>query len=322
MTTDKVKMTSERAPPTAMRVLPSGVMHVPVTPFTSDNEIDFPTYEKLIDFHIASGTSSLCVILHIAESLNLTLAERMRLAEASVKMTAGRVPVIVNVSTAGTDDAITLAKHAERVGANGICLISPYYWPVSEESQYRHFARVFDSVRISAIGYNSPLLQAGIGLKPAMVRRLAEQFEHFIGLKEASHNFEIFIELRRAARSVRPTFSMILGVEYILPSVILGGVGAMSIFGGIAPRLVAGLYDAVVSGRLDEARDLQDHASHLWQLFKIEYPATIKAAMAMMGRPVGPTRGPMMDLDPERTSRLRCELEALGIFDSEPYGWV
>jgi dihydrodipicolinate synthase/N-acetylneuraminate lyase len=320
--TDTVNIAPARSARTAMQVMPSGVMHVPVTPFTSDNEIDFPTYEKLIDFHIANGTSSLCVILHIAESLNLTLAERMRLAETSVKSTAGWVPVIINVSTAGTDDAITLARHAERIGADAICLISPYYWPVSEESQYRHFTRVFDSVRIPAIGYNSPLLQASVSLKPAMVIRLAEQFEHFIGLKEASHNFETFIELRRAARSVRPMFSMILGVEYILPSVILGGVGAMSIFGGIAPRLAARLDDAAVNGRLDEARDLQDRASHLWQLFKVEYPAAIKAAMAMMGRPVGPTRGPMMDLDPERTSRLHRDLEALGIFNSEPHGWA
>jgi 4-hydroxy-tetrahydrodipicolinate synthase len=304
-----------------MLTVPRGVMHVPVTPFTAENTLDIATYEKSVDFHIRCGTSALCVILHAAESLNLTLAERMTLAEVSVKVAAKRVPVIVHVSTPGTDDAITLAQHAERVGADGICLISPYYWPLPEAAQIDHFVRVFDSVRIAAMAYNSPLLQAGVGLKPHVLVRLIERFEHFVGLKEASHNFETFIELRRAAIAVRPEFGLILGVEYILPAVALGGVGAMSIFGGIAPRLATKLYEASVSGRLEEARALQDKASHLWQILKLEYPAPIKAGMKMMGRPVGHTRGPMRDLDDDGLNRLRHQLESLDIFNSEPHGW-
>lgn len=304
-----------------MKTLPRGVMHCPVTPFDNDNKIDYGTLEKLIEFHIRHKTSSICVALHVAESLNLTMQERFEMVEQSVKFTAGRVPVIVHASAAGTDEAIAYARHAEKVGADGICLMTPYYWPNHPEAQYLHFARVFESVRIPAIGYNSPLLQAGVGLPPQTVVRLLNQFDHFIGLKEASHNFETFIELRRAAQAVRPDFSMILGVEYILPSVILGGVGAMSIFAGIAPKLAQNLFDAVERGNLKEALKLQDKAAHFWQILKMEYPAPIKACMEIMGRPVGHTRGPMRTSSPEIVKKLRVELETLGVLDSEPHGW-
>jgi 4-hydroxy-tetrahydrodipicolinate synthase len=169
--------------------------------------------------------------------------------------------------------------------------------------------------------YNSPIFQ-GVSLSPQFLVRLMHRLPNFIGEKEASHNFEYFIEARRATQAVRPEFGLILGVEYMIPSVSLGGVGSMSISGGVAPRLMQKLYELCAAGRFFEAIPLQDRASHLWQLFKPEYPAAIKAAMDMMGRAVGPVRGPMRALSEERKRKLRQELEALGIFDGgEPFGW-
>lgn len=115
---------------------------------------------------------------------------------------------------------------------------------------------------------------------------------------------------------------MLLGVEYIIPSVSMGGVGSMSISGGVAPRMMQKLYDLCAAGKFFEASPLQHKASHLWQLFKPEYPTAIKAAMEMMGRPVGPVRGPMRNLDAAQKQKLRRELEGIGVFDgSEPTGW-
>ena len=108
----------------------------------------------------------------------------------------------------------------------------------------------------------------------------------------------------------------------MLPSVSMGGVGSMSIAGGAVPRMMQKLYELCACGRFCDALSLQDKASHLWQLFKPEYPAPIKAAMEMMGRPVGPVRGPMRSLTDAQKRKLREELEALSIFDgSEPFGW-
>ncbi len=303
-----------------LRTVPKGVMHVPVTPFKDDMSVDYETFEKLVDWHIRQKPSSLCVILHIAESCSLTKEEHKKLIDISVHVTNGRVPVIANVSMAGTDQAIDLARHSEKAGADAIICISPYYWPVPEEALFEHFMRVATATSLPFMIYNSPIFQ-GISLSPKFLCRLIEKLPNFIGEKEASHNFEYFIEARRATQALRPEFGLLLGVEYIVPSVSMGGVGSMSISGGVAPRMMQNLYDLCAAGKFFEAQPLQDKASHLWQLFKPEYPSPIKAAMAMMGRPVGPVRGPMRNLTEEQKARLRNELEKIGVFDSEPRGW-
>ena len=296
-------------------------MHVPVTPFNGDMSVDYATFEKLVDWHVRQKPSSLCVVLHIAESVSLTMDEHKRLIEISVKVTAGRVPVIANVSMAGTDQAVALARHSEKAGADAVICIAPYYWPVPEEALFDHFYRVATATLLPFMIYNSPIFQ-GVSLSPKFLVRLMDKVPHFIGEKEASHNFEYFIEARRQTQAVRPDFGLILGVEYIIPSVSMGGVGSMSISGGVAPRMMQRLYDLAAAGKFFEATPLQDKASHLWQLFKPEYPSPIKAAMAMMGRPVGPVRGPMRDLTKEQLASLRTALEGIGVFDgSEPMDW-
>lgn len=306
---------------TPLRGVPKGVMHVPVTPFKDDMSVDYDTFEKLVDWHVRQKPSSLCVILHIAESVSLTKEEHKKLIDISVKVTAGRVPVIANVSMAGTDQAVDLARHSEKAGADAVICIAPYYWPVPEEALYEHFVRVATATSLPFMIYNSPIFQ-GVSLSPKFLVRLIERLPNFIGEKEASHNFEYFIEARRLTQAARPDFGLILGVEYIIPSVSMGGVGSMSISGGVAPRLMQKLYDLAAAGKFFEAAPLQDKASHLWQLFKPEYPSPIKAAMEMMGRPVGPVRGPMRNLTADQKPALRQALESIGVFDgSEPRGW-
>jgi len=304
-----------------LRTVPRGVMHVPVTPFKDDLSVDYATFEKLVDWHVRQKPSSLCVVLHIAESVSLAKDEHKKLIELSVKVTAGRVPVIANISMAGTDQAIDLARHSEKAGADAVICLSPYYWPVPEEALFEHFLRVARATPLPFMIYNSPIFQ-GVSLSPKFLVRLMHELPHFIGEKEASHNFEYFIEARRATQAVRPEFGVLLGVEYIIPSVSMGGAGSMSISGGVAPRMMQKLYDLCAAGKFFDAAPLQDKASHLWQLFKPEYPSAIKAAMAMMGRPVGPVRGPMRNLDAGQKQKLRKELESIGVFDSsEPTGW-
>lgn len=304
-----------------MRVVPRGVIHCPVTPFFEDGRVDYGTFEKVVNFHINQKASCVCVVLHIAESLNLTNEEHKKLIEVAVKVANGRVPVMANVSLPGTNQVVDLARHAEKVGADAVICITPYYWPASEESQFEHFVALGSAISIPLIGYNSPLYQGGTTLSPKLLVRLVERLDNFIGLKEASHSFEYFIEARRAAHKVRPDFAIFTGVEYILPSMILGGIGSMSAASGVAPKIVQDLYKACAEGRYTEARPLQDKASHLWQLFKVEYPSGIKAAMEMMGRPVGKTRLPIRSLSEEAKRQLRKELESLGVFNQEPRGW-
>jgi 4-hydroxy-tetrahydrodipicolinate synthase len=308
----------DRKPLTA---IPPGLIHVPVTPFTADNRLDLDTFGRVVAFLLNHRAASLCVNLHLAESLNLTLEERKQLATAAIEVVAGRVPVIVHVSTPGTDQAIELARHAETIGADAVMAIAPYYWKPSQEGIEAHFSAVMSATDLPFIAYNSPTIMDGVGIAPATLVALMQRFPKFIGLKDASHNWEKYLELGRAAKAVRADFGLFVGTEWMIPCFTLGGTSCMSVFGGIAPRFVHALYVATTSGHLKDALALQYKFSELYQIAKVEYPAPTKAMWEIMGRPVGPPRLPNRPVSAEKKKEIRSTLEALGLYDSEPHGW-
>jgi dihydrodipicolinate synthase/N-acetylneuraminate lyase len=298
-----------------------GAMQSPVTPLQDDFSPDLPTFERLLDFHVRSGSPAISWPHHKGESLNLTIAERKRFAEAAVKVVAGRVPVTIHVSALAVEDTLELARHAQRIGADGILAITPYFWSPTLESIRDYFVRLCTSIDLPVISYNSPSYLAGVEITGDLMARLIERLPNFVGVKEASFNSEKFIELSRAALAMRPTFAMLTGVEYLLPSVPLGGVGSYSAAGSICPNLCNQLFDACVAGDWPRARELQYKLSRIWLLFRDQYPSSLKGGMVLMGRPVGPTRAPLPTATKERQQFIRSQLEELGIMDSEPHGW-
>ena len=114
---------------------------------------------------------------------------------------------------------------------------------------------------------------------------------------------------------------MLTGVEYLLPSVPLGGAGSYSAAGSICPNRCNRLFGACVAGDWPLARELQNKLSRLWLLFRDQYPSSLKGGMVIMGRPVGPTRAPLPTATPERQAHIRAQLEELGILQTEPHGW-
>ena len=298
-----------------------GAMQSPVTPLKDDFSPDLPTFERLLDFHVRSGSPAISWPHHKGESLNLTIAERKRFAEAAVKVVAGRVPVTIHVSALAVEDTLELARHAQKIGADGILAITPYFWSPTLESIREYFVRLCTSIDLPVISYNSPSYLAGVEITGDLMARLIERLPNFVGVKEASFNSEKFIELSRAALAMRPTFAMLTGVEYLLPSVPLGGVGSYSAAGSICPNLCNQLFDACVAGDWPRARELQYKLSRIWLLFRDQYPSSLKGGMVLMGRPVGPTRAPLPTATKERQQFIRTQLEELGIMDSEPHGW-
>lgn len=298
-----------------------GVMQSPVTPLKDDFSLDLATFEKVLDFHVRTGATAISWPHHKAESLNLTIAERKLFAEAAVKTVAGRIPVTIHVSALAVEDTFALARHAQDIGADGILAITPYFWAPTLESIYTYFVRLCRSLDIPVLSYNSPSYLAGVEITGALMSRLVEELPNFVGVKEASFNSEKFLEISRAALAVRPDFAMLTGVEYLLPSVPLGGVGSYSAAGSICPNLCSQLFEACIDGDWPRARELQYKVSRLWLLFRDQYPSSLKGGMVIMGRPVGPTRPPLPTASAERQAYIRTQLEELGILDSEPHGW-
>jgi 4-hydroxy-tetrahydrodipicolinate synthase len=296
-------------------------MQSPVTPLKDDFSLDLPTFERLLDFHVRTGATAISWPHHKGESLNLTIAERKLLGEAAVRVVNGRIPVTIHVSALAVEDTMELARHAQEIGADGILAITPYFWNPSLDAIEAYFVRLCSSVELPVLSYNSPSYLAGVEITGELMSRLIERLPNFVGVKEASFNSEKFLEISRAALALRPDFAMLTGVEYLLPSVPLGGVGSYSAAGSICPNLCSQLFDACMSGDWPRARELQYKISWLWLLFRDQYPSSLKGGMVMMGRPVGPTRAPLPTATKERQSHIQSELERLGILDSEPHGW-
>jgi dihydrodipicolinate synthase/N-acetylneuraminate lyase len=304
-----------------MTLVLKGVMQSPVTPLKEDFSPDYATFERLVDFHVRTGATAISWPHHKAESLNLTIAERKALAEVAIKAVAKRVPISIHVSALSVEDTFDLARHAQKSGADAIIAITPYVLKYPAEAIYDHFVRLGTSFDLPLIAYNSPSYLSGVELTGELTARLIQRLPNLIGMKEASFNSEKFFDILSAALPLRPTFAMIAGVEYLLPSICLGGAGSYSSAGAICPNLCIALYDACVGRNWDLARALQYKLSELWLLFRDQYPSSLKGGMVIMGRPVGPTRAPLPTATPERQKYIGKKLEELGILQSEPHGW-
>jgi 4-hydroxy-tetrahydrodipicolinate synthase len=296
-------------------------MQSTVTPLKDDFSPDLPTFEKLVEFHVRTGATAIAWPHHKAESLNLTIAERKQFAEVAVKVTAGRVPVSIHISALAVEDTLELARHAEKIGADAVLAITPYFWHYDNETLYNYFVRVATHTSLPFIAYNSPAYLEGVEITGDMTRRLIERLPNFVGIKEASFDSEKFLEISRVALAMKPDFAMIAGVEFLLPSVPLGGAGSYSSAGAICPNLCTSLFEACKKGDWPKARELQYMLARLWDLFRDQYPSSLKGGMVIMGRPVGPTRPPLPTATQERITYIRTQLEDMGILDSEPHGW-
>ncbi|WCB96861.1 4-hydroxy-tetrahydrodipicolinate synthase [Baekduia alba] len=298
-----------------------GYFGSPLTPYDAAGRIDEEVYAQEVEFLIGNGAPALCSLMHVGESLNLSADERRRVTELTVEVAAGRVPVIAHVSLPGTQHTVELAEHAQSVGAQGVVSVTPYHWRPTDEGLYEHFVAVGSSVDVALLTYSYPAA-FGVGVSPQVATRLVERLPNYLGAKQADYDMQTFTEMVRALHVARPDFSVFAGVEYLLPALALGGCGSLSACGVVAPRLLTALWQAASTGDFEGARELQWKMGQLFLLLTSRYPATIKAAAGIMGREVGPTRLPVLPLAAEEVAALAAELDAMGILESEPYGWA
>ena len=304
-----------------MSLVLKGVMQSPVTPLKEDFSPDLATFEKLLDFHVRTGATAISWPHHKGESLNLTIPERKAFAEVAVKVVNGRVPVSIHVSALAIEDSMELVRHARKIGADAIIAITPYFWKYTNESLYDYFVKLGTTTDLPLIAYNSPSYLDGVEFDAELTRRLIERLPNFIAMKEASFNSEKYLEIARVALALRPEFSLISGVEFLAPAIPMGGRGSYSSAGAICPNLCTSLYEACASGNAVKARELQFKLARLWDLFRDQYPSSLKGGMVLMGRPVGPTRPPLPTASKERIDYIGKQLDELGIYATEPHGW-
>jgi 4-hydroxy-tetrahydrodipicolinate synthase len=297
-----------------------GLVHAPLTPFSADR-IDYNCYGTLLDFHVRNGAEGLALPMHIGESVSLTAEERKTLAEYAVKHVGGRVPVIVNVSEAGTAIAASLAAHAREAGASAIIASVPYYWTPPQSMLVEHFAAIGEAGALPLFVFNSPSEMSEVEIKSETVANLLDRLPNFTGLIDASLDWQYMIEVVTVARAMRANFQLVPGTEYMISAGAVGATGMLSALAGISPRLVGELYSICRKETYKAAYNLQEDAAILFRTIRDAGVSGLKAATRSLGRNCGNPRPPLSVLDAAATQALVEQLAAVASLKAEPRGW-
>lgn len=281
-----------------------------VTPFNDDGSVNFEKLGELIDFHLENETDALVILGTTGESSTMSHEEDNAVCEYAVKRVAGRIPVICG---SGSNDTRTMLEKSlafERLGADGLLIITPYYNKANEEGIYRHFATVADAVKIPCILYNVPG-RTGCSISEANVARLSKH-PNIIGIKEASGNISYAAKI---ARHLSDDFVMYSGNDdMIVPMLALGASGVISVLANVAPRETHRMVMDFLEGRVKESRDLQLKLLEVTNDLFIEVnPIPVKEALNLMGKDVGGYRLPLCPMTQAHRETLRRSMAAAGL---------
>ncbi|MFB3825721.1 MAG: 4-hydroxy-tetrahydrodipicolinate synthase [Bryobacteraceae bacterium] len=300
---------------------PHGIVPAVVTPFRSDERIDFSAWQKILDALIGAGVDGIFAVGGQGEFFALNEEERTVALRFCRQYAAGRVPIYGNVGAVTTRETIRLAEQAEAEGVDYLVAVTPYYIRPSADELVEHFVEVCRSVHTPVLAYNIPE-RSGVDLTPNVVQRIAEACANFVGLKDSSGRLDRLPELVSIGRD-RP-FSVLMGRDHmILTALELGCAGAVTACANVAPRLFVDLYRAFREGRKDEAARLQQFVNPLREAFALHtFPAVIKEAMEMAGLPAGPCRRPVGPMPADARRQLAGVLKPLADERYLPYPLV
>lgn len=286
-----------------------------VTPMTADNEVDWEAYERLIEWHIASGTDGIVTMGTTGESPTLSIEEHNEVVSFTVNKVAGRVPVIAGTGGNSTAEAIELTEHAKNAGAHISLQVVPYYNKPTQEGLYQHFKTIAEAVNMPMWLYNVPGRTVA-DLKNDTVLRLAE-IPNIVGLKDATGDIARAIDLLRRLPGVvgDKEFAVYSGNDdSALALMLVGGSGVISVTANIMPHAMHEMAQAAVAGNVAVARAINDRLMPLHQkLFCEPNPVAPKWALYRMGRIGSGIRLPLTMLSQPNQSVVEKAMREAGV---------
>ena len=281
-----------------------------VTPFDSTGAVDFEALERLVDFHLEAGTDAILALGTTGESSTMTHEEDDEVIRCVVERVAGRIPVIAGSGSNCTETMLMKSLSYQKLGADGLLVITPYYNKSNEEGIYQHFKVVADAVDIPCILYNIPG-RCGCSISIRNLERLSAH-PNIMGLKEASGNVSFAAE---AARLLSDDFCMYSGEDALtVPLMALGASGTISVWADVQPALVHEMCRAFLDGDAARAREIQIAAIPLIKaLFSEVNPIPVKEALAQMGLIEANYRLPLTPMADETRAGLTRALKGAGV---------
>ncbi len=280
-----------------------------VTPF-KDGRIDYDAVERLIEWHIASGTDAIIVCGTTGEASTLSPVEKLSLVEFTVKKTDGRIPVIAGSGTNDTSQAMYLSREMQFAGADGLLIVTPYYNKATQSGLIKHYEAIADYVDIPIILY-SVKSRTGLNIEPETVKKL-KQHPNICGIKEASGDIS---QIGRIAALVDQSFDLYSGNDdHTIPIMALGGIGCISTVANIIPKEYHQMTSDYLKGRHKSAAKMQLSMIPLIRaIFAEVNPIPVKAAMNMMGLITKEYRLPLCEPANETLYLLFDEMNRYGI---------
>lgn len=282
-----------------------------VTPMQPDGSLDLPCLDKLLEWHIASGTNAVVIVGTTGESATLSTDEHCDLVGHCVSVVGGRIPVIAGTGSNNTAEALYFTESAKNNGADAALLVTPYYNRPSQEGLYQHFKLIAEGVDIPQILYNVPGRTA-CDLQLATIERLA-QLDNIVAIKDASGDLARGLELIERCGERLAIYS---GEDALsLPLILAGADGTISVTANVAPDLMSQMCASALAGNEEQARAVDSKLELLHQdLFIEANPVPVKWALQAMGRIGGGIRLPLVELDGQYHVKVREALAAAGIF--------
>lgn len=282
-----------------------------ITPFQSNGEVNYEKFAEQIEYQIANETDAIIVCGTTGEASTLTHEEHLDVIRFCIKQTAGRVPVIAGTGSNCTQTAVYLSTEAEKAGADGVLVVTPYYNKATQKGLIEHFTMIAESITIPMILYNVPS-RTGCNIAPETAVYLAKNVPNIAAIKEASGNISQVAKLAHLADGCIDIYSG--NDDQIVPILSLGGIGVISVLSNVAPKQTHDIVASYLKGDAARSAKLQLDAIPLCDaLFCEVNPIPVKKAVNLQGREAGILRRPLTEMEEANTARLEKAMKEFGV---------
>jgi len=292
------------------RISLDGIFVPHVTPFTREGELDIEALRKCVKFWVKGGVSGLVPCGSNGEAPYLSRQERRIVIKTVVEEVNEKIPVIAGTGGMSTKQTIAFTKDAENLGADAALIVTPFYFKLSNREIFEHYKTVLESVDLPVVLYNVPKF-TGVSLELTVISQLVSKYEKLIGVKDSSGSISNINEI---IRLVGDRIAVLAGTaEVALPTLMLGGRGAVIAVANVFPRLCTSLYQAFRKGNYKEAAKLQQQVSFINEVLvkKHNQLSAIKEALKLQGKPGGYPRKPALPLESEEIKDIEDMLKVV-----------
>ena len=270
------------------------------TPFV-ENGINYKEFEKMLEFQIKEKIDSIIVCGTTGEASTMTEEEKKELIKFTVEKVNRKVPVIAGTGGNNTKQVIEMSKYAEKVGADGVLIVTPYYNKTTQKGVIAHYKAISDEISIPIIVYNVPS-RTGVNILPETCLELSK-LKNIVAIKEASGNISQIAEIAALCKEELQIYSG--NDDQIVPTLSLGGIGVISVLSNIKPKFVHDMVYEYFKGNIEKAKDMQLQQLDLIKaLFCEVNPIPIKHALNKVGFDFGIPRLPLIELSKQNQEKL------------------